>query len=97
MQAGRSLILSWLQPLYGYTCGDAPKFRKTSVGNNDIYYPEEEEVDFETILNKPLPKIPHDVSFTAHWLAIEGVQPAIPQIPHQVVRKHTIAVIMLTL
>ena len=38
-------------------------------------------MDFDTILSKPLPKIPLDVAFTAHWLAIEGVQPAIPQNP----------------
>lgn len=28
-----------------------------------------------------MPKVPRAVSFTAHWLAIEGVQPSIPQNP----------------
>ncbi|KAG2209338.1 hypothetical protein INT46_000551 [Mucor plumbeus] len=70
-----------VDPLYGYTCGEAPKFRKTTVNANDIYFDDDEEVDFDSVLNKPLPKIPLDVTFTAHWLAIEGVQPAIPQNP----------------
>lgn len=70
-----------VEPLYGYGCGEASKFRRTTVNNNPIYFTDDEEVDFDTILNKPLPKIPLDVSFTAHWLAIEGVQPAIPQNP----------------
>ncbi|OBZ88282.1 Transcription initiation factor TFIID subunit 6 [Choanephora cucurbitarum] len=70
-----------VEPLYGYACGDALKFRKTTFNNNDLYFNDDEEVDFETVLNKPLPKIPLDVTFTAHWLAIEGVQPAIPQNP----------------
>ncbi|KAF7725703.1 hypothetical protein EC973_009420 [Apophysomyces ossiformis] len=72
-----------VEPLYGYACGEAPKFRKTTaaMSNQDLYFAEDEEVDFDTILNKPLPKIPLDVSFTAHWLAIEGIQPAIPQNP----------------
>lgn len=70
-----------VEPLYGYGCGEASKFRRTTVNNNNIYFTDDEEVDFDTILNKPLPKIPLDVSFTAHWLAIEGVQPAIPQNP----------------
>ncbi|KAG0164232.1 hypothetical protein DFQ28_007295 [Apophysomyces sp. BC1034] len=72
-----------VEPLYGYACGDAPNFRKTTTAasSHDLYFAEDEEVDFDTILNKPLPKIPLDVSFTAHWLAIEGVQPAIPQNP----------------
>jgi hypothetical protein len=33
------------------------------------------------LIHKPLPSIPHDVSFTVHWLAIEGVQPRIIQNP----------------
>ncbi|KAF9935534.1 hypothetical protein BGZ65_003288, partial [Modicella reniformis] len=46
-----------------------------------IFFVEDEELDFETILSAPLPKVPLDVTYTAHWLAIEGVQPAIPQNP----------------
>ncbi|KAI9499123.1 transcription initiation factor TFIID subunit 6 [Zychaea mexicana] len=76
-----ALRLKNVEPLYGYACSDAPKFRKTTVNTNDIYFAEDNEVDFDTILSKPLPKIPLDVAFTAHWLAIEGVQPAIPQNP----------------
>ncbi|KAI8970519.1 hypothetical protein BDB01DRAFT_731727 [Pilobolus umbonatus] len=70
-----------VEPLYGYSRGEPHQFRKTTINNNDIYFDEDEEVDFDTILNKPLPKIPLDVTFTAHWLAIEGIQPAIPQNP----------------
>ncbi|KAG2232125.1 hypothetical protein INT48_008867 [Thamnidium elegans] len=58
-----------------------PKFRKTTLNSNDIYFDEDDEIDFESVLSKPLPKIPLDVTFTAHWLAIEGIQPAIPQNP----------------
>ncbi|KAI8148420.1 transcription initiation factor TFIID subunit 6 [Fennellomyces sp. T-0311] len=76
-----ALRLKNVEPLYGYASSDAPKFRKTTVNATDIYFAEDNEVDFDTILSKPLPKIPLDVSFTAHWLAIEGVQPAIPQNP----------------
>ena len=56
--------------------------------------PDEEEIDLGRILQAPLPPIPPDVSYTgapvartsvadrpAHWLAIEGVQPAIPENP----------------
>ncbi|KAI8640962.1 TATA box binding protein associated factor-domain-containing protein [Parasitella parasitica] len=70
-----------VEPLYGYTCREMPKFRKTTVNSTDIYFDDDEEVDFDSVLNKPLPKIPLDITFTAHWLAIEGVQPAIPQNP----------------
>ncbi|KAL0091242.1 TATA box binding protein associated factor [Phycomyces blakesleeanus] len=70
-----------VEPLYGYACGETPTFRKTTVNGQELYFAEDEEVDFETILAKPLPKIPLDATFTAHWLAIEGVQPAIPQNP----------------
>lgn len=47
----------------------------------DLYYAEDDEVDCSELINMPLPPIPLEVSYTAHWLAIEGVQPAIPQNP----------------
>lgn len=31
------------------------------------------------IVDAPLPKAPLDTSVVAHWLAVEGVQPAIPE------------------
>ncbi len=65
-----------------------------------MYYLDDEEVEFEKIINQPLPKIPRPVEFigtsshpsfylphitlltrSGHWLAIEGVQPAIVQNP----------------
>ena len=31
------------------------------------------------MIEAPLPKAPLDTSIVCHWLAIEGVQPAIPE------------------
>ncbi|KAF9904163.1 hypothetical protein BX616_001384 [Lobosporangium transversale] len=75
-----------VEPLYGFSSADPMRFRRTTVGTgatgtSDVYYVEDEELDFETILSTPLPKVPLEVTYTAHWLAIEGVQPAIPQNP----------------
>lgn len=33
------------------------------------------------MIEAPLPKAPLDAAVVAHWLAIEGVQPAIPENP----------------
>jgi transcription initiation factor TFIID subunit 6 len=40
-----------------------------------------QEVDLMDLVSTPLPKIPMGVSLRAHWLAIDGVQPAIPENP----------------
>ncbi|KAG0227611.1 hypothetical protein BGW41_003720 [Actinomortierella wolfii] len=75
-----------VEPLYGFNSAEPTRFRKTTVGTaatgmTDVFFAEDEELDFESILSTPLPKVPLDVTYTAHWLAIEGVQPAIPQNP----------------
>lgn len=72
-----------VEPLYGYETARPLNYREALVGpGQTLYYiDDEDEVDFEQIINQPLPKVPREVSFTAHWLAIEGVQPAIPQNP----------------
>lgn len=33
------------------------------------------------MIEAPLPKAPLDTAIVAHWLAIDGVQPAIPENP----------------
>jgi hypothetical protein len=38
-------------------------------------------LDFGELLRAPLPKCPVAPSFTAHWLAVDGAQPRVPQNP----------------
>ncbi|KAK9446614.1 uncharacterized protein V1518DRAFT_141568 [Limtongia smithiae] len=73
-----------VEPLYGYDSSRPVKFREAVLGpGQTLYYIDDDEVDFEKIINMQLPKVPREVSFTAHWLAVDGVQPAIPQNPAQ--------------
>ncbi|KAI1340750.1 DUF1546-domain-containing protein [Xylariaceae sp. FL0016] len=70
------------EPLYGYDSARPLKYGEASLGpGQPLFYIEDEEVELEKMINGPLPKIPRDVNFTSHWLAIEGVQPTIPQNP----------------
>ncbi|KKK16345.1 S-adenosylmethionine decarboxylase proenzyme [Aspergillus ochraceoroseus] len=71
-----------VEPLYGYESTRPLRFGEASLGpGQPLFYVEDEEVDFEKLINAPLPRVPREISFTAHWLAVEGVQPSIPQNP----------------
>lgn len=71
-----------VEPLYGYESTRPLRFGEASIGpGQPLWYVEDEEVDFEKLINAPLPKVPRDVSFTAHWLAVDGVQPSMAQNP----------------
>ena len=80
-----ALKLRNLEPLYGYgvssEVGGEPLFRR-AAGTQDVFYLPDTVVNLTDLITKPrLPTLPTDVSWRAHWLAVEGVQPAIPENP----------------
>ena len=54
-----------IEPLYGYESTRPLRFGEASIGpGQPLFYVEDEEVDFEKLINAPLPKVPREISFT---------------------------------
>lgn len=54
-----------VEPLYGYESTRPLRFGEASLGGmQSLYYVEDEEVDFEKLINQPLPKVPREITFT---------------------------------
>ena len=54
-----------VEPLYGYESTRPLRFEEASIGpGQPLFYVEDEEVDFEKLINLPLPKVPREISFT---------------------------------
>lgn len=54
-----------LEPLYGYESTRPLRYGEASLGpGQPLFYVEDEEMDFEKLINAPLPKVPREVSFT---------------------------------
>ncbi|KAJ4826021.1 hypothetical protein Tsubulata_023013 [Turnera subulata] len=75
-----ALSLRNVEPIYGFASGDPLRFKR-AAGHKDLYYIDGRDVELKEVLHAPFPKPPLDTSVTAHWLAVEGVQPAIPENP----------------
>ncbi|KAI1313186.1 TAF6-like protein [Xylaria venustula] len=69
-----------VEPLYGYDSTKSLRYGEATMGHQ-FFYIDDEEADFERVINGPLPKVSRDANYTSHWLAIEGVQPTVPQNP----------------
>ena len=80
-----------VSPLCGYSAF-SPEFKvaplsstlpysSTSNQPQNLYFVDDAEIDLEELVNKALPPVPLEVTFTAHWLAVEGVQPRVVQNP----------------
>jgi len=75
-----------IEPLYGHNPHNPPVFRRAlpfpSAANvGPVYFVDDEEIDFDRVLREEKITLPKGVSWTAHWLAVEGVQPLIPENP----------------
>lgn len=54
-----------VEPLYGYDTTRPVRFGEASLGpGQPMFYVEDDEVDFEKLVNAPLPKVPREVSMT---------------------------------
>jgi transcription initiation factor TFIID subunit 6 len=54
-----------VEPLYGYESTRPLRFGEATMGpGQPLFYVEDDEVDFEKLINAPLPKIPRETSFT---------------------------------
>jgi len=81
-----------IEPLYGHTPHAPSTFRRalpfphlSSAGT--VYFVEDEEIDFDKVLREEKITVPRGVNWTAHWLAVEGVQPLVPENPPAVPRE----------
>merc|ERR1719251_456235 len=77
----QALRMTGQEPLYGFQAGEHIPFRFTSGGGRDLHFMEDKELDLSELVSGTLPKIPVAASLRSHWLAIDGVQPAIPENP----------------
>ncbi|XWS75828.1 hypothetical protein CRYUN_Cryun01aG0125600 [Craigia yunnanensis] len=73
-----ALNLRNVEPVYGFASGGPLRFKR-AVGHRDLFYIDDKDVDLKDVIEAPLPKAPLDTGVVCHWLAIEGVQPAIPE------------------
>ncbi|KAJ7960844.1 transcription initiation factor TFIID subunit 6-like [Quillaja saponaria] len=73
-----ALKLRNVEPVYGFTSKDPLRFKR-AAGHRDLFYIDDKDVEFKEVLESQLPKAPLDASVSTHWLAIEGIQPAIPE------------------
>ncbi|KAI5067137.1 hypothetical protein GOP47_0017665 [Adiantum capillus-veneris] len=73
-----ALQLRNVEPLYGFASGGPLRFKR-AIGHPDLFYIDDGDVEFKEVMEVPLPKVPLDSAVVTHWLAIEGVQPAIPE------------------
>ena len=54
-----------VEPLYGYESTRPLRYGEASLGpGQPLFYIDDEEVDFEKVINAPLPKVPRDMTFT---------------------------------
>ena len=56
-------------------------WRLTSGGGRELHFLDDRELEVSDLVTQALPKLPAIPTVKTHWLAIEGVQPAIPENP----------------
>ena len=70
-----------VEPLYGFDSVEQHAFKHAVSGSKEYFYTDDKDLELADLINAPLPRLPVETTLRAHWLAVEGVQPAIPENP----------------
>ncbi|KAK4319983.1 hypothetical protein Pmani_009125 [Petrolisthes manimaculis] len=70
-----------IEPLYGLQSIEHIPFRFASGGGRELHFLEDKELEINEMLNSQTPRLPLQMTIKPHWLAIDGVQPTIPENP----------------
>ncbi|CAD5229115.1 unnamed protein product [Bursaphelenchus okinawaensis] len=76
-----AIRLKGITPPFGYETGSQPSFKYAGNLVRDMFVKEDHEIDLQSFIQAPLPRLPLAPSLKAHWLVIDGEQPAIPENP----------------
>ncbi|VVC45247.1 Histone-fold,TATA box binding protein associated factor (TAF),Armadillo-like helical,TAF6, C-terminal HEAT [Cinara cedri] len=75
-----------IEPVFGFHSKQHLPFKYASGGGRELHYTDDKDIDLIEFVNKPLAKLPLDISIHCHWLAIDGIQPNIPENPSPISR-----------
>lgn len=76
-----------MKPVLGFSSVEIIPFRWASSGGHKIWYHDDKEIELADVIARvSIPKVPQDIALESHWLAIDGVQPAIPENPPPLTR-----------
>tara|TARA_B110000977_G_scaffold136659_2_gene173572 strand:- start:6011 stop:7738 length:1728 start_codon:yes stop_codon:yes gene_type:complete len=77
-----SLKLRDVDPLYGFPAGAGPVAFREVPGQPELFFTEQKELQLKDVLAAKLPRPPVATNVVPHWLAVDGVQPVIPENPN---------------
>ncbi|KAF8068263.1 TAF6 [Scenedesmus sp. PABB004] len=73
-----ALRLRNVEPVYGFAGRDPAKFSRVAT-HPELMYVRDPEMSYHELIEAPLPRLPREPGVTAHWLAVNGVQPDLPE------------------
>ncbi|VDK70581.1 unnamed protein product [Onchocerca ochengi] len=78
-------------PLFGFTAKEGLPFRFAGSLGRDLFVTDDRDIEITPIVNAPAAKLPLETNIKcmfliAHWLVIDGVQPAVPENPAPIVQ-----------